>query len=172
MQSPRPSLPAAESLHVVAATNHTTTPQAHARMQLMPAGVYAARPHGTPVCDQLYDPGDRMHWQQQTRQFSPHVQNCRGVTSYMTQQRPVPGWASRCVYPQSAELHRPMMPGGMMMRHQLPTYQNVVDEQGVMSQNTWQQQQQMMMMSHRNVGGVSSSGCVLSVSPAVSSSSR
>jgi len=113
----------------------------------------------------------------------------------------VPDWSSRFngqpPYQQSERLphhrhqqqQRLMMPTGAMIRQQLPTYQNVVDQhlyQDMMLKHTWQQQQQQrhlmhlqsMSQHHRyivpsvasescNVGGfcqVVSSGCVMTPS--------
>ena len=162
-----------------------------------------------------------MHAQmwQQNRQFNAQSQNCRlqpqPMSAYMTQQQrmqapgcgTLPDWSSRfnsqSPYQQSERLphhhhhqqqqQRLAMPSGTMIRQQLPTYQNVVDQHlhQDMMKHTWHQQQQhllhlqSMSQHHRyvvasvagescDVGGfrpAASSNCVMapSSSSAVSS---
>jgi len=71
--------------------------------------------------------------------------------------------------PQQQQQQRHMVPTGPMIRHQLPTYQNVIDQrlhQDMMIKRTWQQQQQRHLMHfqslshhHSSIAGVVSEPC-------------
>lgn len=128
---------------------------------------------------------------QQNNQFRPHQQNShlqlQSVPAYMAQQPvsacgQVPGWSSRFSgqlpyqqperLPQHHQLQqqRHLLPSNAMIRHRLPTYQNVVDErvhQDMMLKHSWQQQQQQRHLMHfqsvshhhSTIAGVASEPC-------------
>lgn len=129
---------------------------------------------------------------QQNNQFRPHQQNShlqlQPVPAYMAQQPvsacgQVPSWSrfsGQLPYQQPERLpqhhqlqqQRHLLPSNTMIRHQLPTYQNVVDErlhQDMMLKHTWQQQQQQQQRHlmhfqslshhHSSIAGVASEPC-------------
>jgi len=134
-------------------------------------------------------------WQQQSSQFGVHQESSQlelqPMPAYMmTQKRHVQAPVSGCgtmpewsrfsgqlPYQQSERLpqhqqqqqQRHMVPTGAMIRHQLPTYQNVIDQrlhQDMMIKRTWQQQQQRHLMhfqslshQHSSITGVVSEPC-------------